>query len=153
MLPCNLLCMFDKGTSTTLLHWLRAWLQGSTDSVVSASGRASPILEETAWESQRPVSTGLVGSSPFAAWSPAQPELPLPPGELANQRPPWQGSGRSPSGSLQKGASTIPAGRLLTSSNSILSSNEGVPTGRVVPTRRDREGETVHSLLYASLYH
>ena len=81
-------------------------------------------------------------ASPFAAWSPAQPELPLPPGDLANQKPPWQPVSRSPSGPARKASSTIPAGRLLSTSASLLSTADmPPPSGRVLPTRRDREGE------------
>ncbi|KAL3149099.1 hypothetical protein ABBQ32_001942 [Trebouxia sp. C0010 RCD-2024] len=94
------------------------------------------------WDASRPATTGFSGATPFAAWSPAQPELPLPPGDRANQKPPWQPVSRSPSqGPGRRGSSTIPAGRLLSTSASLLSTADHTPPpgGRLLPTRRDRE--------------
>lgn len=94
------------------------------------------------WDNSRPSSAGFMRASPFAAWSPAQPELPPPPGDLPNQKPPWQPVSRSPSGPARKASSTIPAGRLLSTNASLLSTADTPPrSGRVLPTRRDREGE------------
>ncbi len=98
------------------------------------------MLDQQAWDTSRPATTGFVGASPFAAWSPAQPELPLPPGDIANQKPPWQAVSRSPSGPARKASSTIPAGRLLSTSASVLTTADSLNPGRVLPTRRDREG-------------
>lgn len=108
----------------------------------STEGTPHRQTQDQQWDSSRPASTAFVSASPFAAWSPAQPELPLPPGDLAHQKPPWQAVSRSPWGPARKASSTIPAGRLLSTSASVLTTADSVlpPTGRVLPTRRDREG-------------
>ena len=102
------------------------------------------------WDHSRSAASGLVHASPFAAWSPAQPELPLPPGDLASQKPPWQPVSRSTSGQARKASSTIPAGRLLSISASLLNTADNANPGRVLPTRRDREGTHLPSLCLAS---
>lgn len=108
----------------------------------STEGTPHRQTHDQQWDSSRPPSTGFMRASPFAAWSPAQPELPLPPGDLANQRRPWQPVSRSPSGPARKASSTIPAGRLLSTNASLLSTADmPPPSGRVLPTRRDRQGE------------
>jgi len=117
-------------------------LQASSESASSVSARQLP--EQQQWDSSHATS-GFVRASPFAAWSPAQPELPLPPGDTANQKPPWQSVGRSPSGPARKASSTIPAGRLMSTSASILNTADSLTTGRMLPTRRDREGQFYES--------
>ena len=116
-------------------------LQASSESASSVSARQLP--EQQQWDSSHATS-GFVRASPFAAWSPAQPELPLPPGDTANQKPPWQSVSRSPSGP-RKASSTIPAGRLMSTSASILNTADSLTTGRMLPTRRDREGQFYES--------
>ncbi len=113
-------------------------LQASSESASTVSARQLP--EQQQWDSSQATS-GFMTASPFAAWSPAQPELPLPPGDTANQKPPWQSVSRSPSGPARKASSTIPAGRLMSTSASILNTADSLTTGRMLPTRRDREGQ------------
>lgn len=135
--------------SNVVQHFLT--LQASTKSATSISGRpdvADVPDQQHPWSNTRPASTGLAYTSPFAAWSPAQPELPLPPGDIANQKPPWQPVSRSPSGPGRKASSTIPAGRLLSTSASILNTAESLTTGRILPTRRDREGVRPRLLIH-----
>ncbi|KAL0054843.1 hypothetical protein WJX82_003081 [Trebouxia sp. C0006] len=110
--------------------------QASSESASTVSARQLP--EQQQWDSSQATS-GFMRASPFAAWSPAQPELPLPPGDTANQKPPWQSVSRSPSGPARKASSTIPAGRLMSTSASILNTADSLTTGRMLPTRRDRE--------------
>lgn len=123
---------FQPKASRSLLNKLQA----------STEGTPRRQTQDQQWDNARPASTAFLSASPFAAWSPAQPELPLPPGDLAHQKPPWQPVSRSPSGPARKASSTIPAGRLLSTSASLLTTADNVlpPTGRVLPTRRDREG-------------
>ncbi len=113
-------------------------LQASSESASTVSARQLP--EQQQWDSSQATS-GFIRASPFAAWSPAQPELPLSPGDNANQKPPWQSVSRSPSGPARKASSTIPAGRLMTTSAGILNTADSLTTGRMLPTRRDREGQ------------
>lgn len=139
-------------TSFQSLHYSKLWLPTcpplnhprSLLNNMQASTKGTPHRQthDQQWDSSRPPSTGFMRASPFAAWSPAQPELPLPPGDLANERRPWQPVSRSPSGPARKASSTIPAGRLLSTNASLLSTADTPPpSGRVLPTRRDREGE------------
>ena len=113
-------------------------IQASSDSARTVSARQ--LHEQQQWDSSQATS-GYMRASPFAAWSPAQPELPLPPGDTANQKPPWQSVSRSPSGPARKASSTIPAGRLMSTSASTLNTADSLTTGRMLPTRRDREGQ------------
>lgn len=141
-----------KSDSFQSLHcnfWLPTFLPlNNTHSLLDnmqASAEETPHRRphDQQWDNSHPPSTGFMRASPFAAWSPAQPELPLPPGDLANQKPPWQPVSRSPLGPARKASSTIPAGRLLSTSASLLNTTEmPPPSGRVLPTRRDREGES-----------
>lgn len=130
--------------SQLLTRVLGADTASCTDTL-QASSEASSSQQGVGqqWDASRPATTGFTSASPFAAWSPAQPELPLPPGDRANQKPPWQPVSRSPSqGPGRKGSSTIPAGRLLSTSASLLTTADHTPPsgGRLLPTRRDREG-------------
>lgn len=164
--PCLLPLLYSQGSKTSLCPLLRYIRPSATAHAFSGTDTAScthPLQASSEasssqqgysqqWDASRPATTGFSGATPFAAWSPAQPELPLPPGDRANQKPPWQPVSRSPSqGPGRRGSSTIPAGRLLSTSASLLSTADHTPPpgGRLLPTRRDREGALLLSCLLA----